>query len=289
MIPFICLCAWRVMNIRKYDLWLGIVFTLSLMATVGYVSIKHVNRYKISNPEKRSTELRILSYNIYFKNQHPHQVVDLIEGANADVILLQEVTPMWSDLLKKNMTGRFVEEIPQNTAHGLGIYSNYPITLLEVIRNRHGLPIAQLFRVHKQGRDLLIAHIHLTSPAGALGDIKSFIPTYRRNAQIREYQYKSILKSMNKLGEKYPNQLIIGDLNTLPAEPLYNEVCTNWQDLYRVKHILPGPTFPYVHKINFPLLTLDYFFGRGGMAVQIINRVSGGSSDHLAIEAVIKF
>jgi endonuclease/exonuclease/phosphatase (EEP) superfamily protein YafD len=63
--------------------------------------------------ESAPAELRLVTYNLNFGNPDVERTLAAIEAANADVALLQEVTPAWEALLRK----RFAASYPHLTFH----------------------------------------------------------------------------------------------------------------------------------------------------------------------------
>jgi endonuclease/exonuclease/phosphatase (EEP) superfamily protein YafD len=46
----------------------------------------------LTHPEN-PIELKVMTYNVFFKNKHPNSTVETIRKADPDVLLIQELTP----------------------------------------------------------------------------------------------------------------------------------------------------------------------------------------------------
>jgi endonuclease/exonuclease/phosphatase (EEP) superfamily protein YafD len=64
-------------------------------------------------PVLASAVLELMTYNVLYSNQDPDLSLDAIAAADADVVLLQEVTSRWETRLEK----RFEKQYPHRRFH----------------------------------------------------------------------------------------------------------------------------------------------------------------------------
>jgi endonuclease/exonuclease/phosphatase family metal-dependent hydrolase len=74
--------------------------------------------------------LRLMTYNLNYANPDVATTLDVIADADADVVLLQEVSPEWRDALEHRFAARFPHRsfrVSARMAGGLGVLSKLPI------------------------------------------------------------------------------------------------------------------------------------------------------------------
>jgi len=112
--------------------------------------------------------LRIATYNLFWKNgtcamNHPNSTSRLIKIVDADILLLQEVTPK----LERCLTHHLAKKYPYHQFRfyekegGLAIMSKYPFTTKNFIIPIHGWFPAWITNVHSPIGNLQILNLHL--------------------------------------------------------------------------------------------------------------------------------
>src|SRR5215207_1465999 len=72
------------------------------------------------------TELRLLTYNLNFGNPNVAATLDAIEKADADIVLLQEITSGWEQGLRPRFVDRYRDSrfyVPDGGAAGFAVLS----------------------------------------------------------------------------------------------------------------------------------------------------------------------
>lgn len=236
-----------------------------------------------------TTELSLMTYNIYFKNKQPAVAIAKIKAANPDILLVQEMTPAWEKELNVALrkTYPYKQTIPLGGAYGIGIYSKYKLSNYQSLRHKNKLPYAQIVECRIKKRNIQIINTHLTSPAIAVENPDNFFPLLLKNYQMRKEQLGEIKKFIDGNQQKIDVQLLVGDLNTMKYEPLFRGLKKDWVNLFDKVGQGWGFTFPRTAKIP-PLLTLDYILVKGKAQAIEAKVIEGGSSDHLALFGKIK-
>lgn len=252
-----------------------------LLLNFLYENIRRINFKNVSNTNK---EVSILTYNLFFKNKYPNPIIKEIKEVEADIVILQELTSDWDQVLKNTIYKKYKYQKTyiNNGTHGLAVISKYPIQSCEYLKNSSGLPVNQICKIKINDKDLILVNSHLSSPAIAVENPEKFLTYYKANTQRRFDQWETLNKYLNK---KYPNnlQIVAGDLNTMKIEPLYREIRHEWNDLFTKKGSGPSWNFPNSSRIPYPLITLDYILFKGNIKPIESKILKGSSSDHFAV------
>lgn len=103
-------------------------------------------------------ELRVATYNIYFRTRELAKTNAVLRKADADVVALQEVTPECAPLLDKECCGDYPY---RHFSNGLGLLSRFPLRNVHAERSRKGINGFICAEIdHPQGR-VQIANLHL--------------------------------------------------------------------------------------------------------------------------------
>jgi len=230
------------------------------------------------------TEVSLMSYNLFFRNASPKLSINKILKTEPDILLLQEITPKWSIILKESLGKTYPYKIiyANTGTHGIGIYSKYPVSKSRYLRNSSNLPFAHIVEVSVSSKKMMIINTHLASPAAAVEDPANFFSHFSSSYRGRAKQLSEIEQVVQLEGKRVDAQILVGDLNTTRYEPLYRELKSDWIDLFALKGEGWGFNFPNSHKTG-AFLTIDYIMLRGNVAGSSIKVLEGGSSDHLAL------
>lgn len=240
-----------------------------------------------SNCEDCSQELSLMSYNIFFKNKKPKSTFKLIKNQNPDILAMQELTPRMQNVFEQSVGKKYPyrKTYTLHGTHGIGLYSKYPILSCSYVRNSRNLPIAQVVKIDVKGTTTKIVNAHLASPGVAVENPDNFFPLYKENYQLREQQLEKINFAVYD-DKKYPT-MIMGDLNTMPYEPIMRNFRYEWADLLEETNVESSRNFPHASKTK-PLTTLDYILLQGDVKGISSKVIQGGNSDHLAIFGKVK-
>ena len=262
-----------------------IVSVLMISIEFGWVKI-HEHRLKSTEAE---IELSLMTYNLFFKNKSPNSIIARIKDSNPDILVVQELTPKWKIDLDNSIGASYLYKklIPLHGTHGIGIYSKHPISNHQILNNDNNLPFAQIIELKIGNKDIQLINAHLASPAKAVENPESFFEFYRINYKIIEQQIIVLNKLAIESKDQFDAQVLIGDLNTTPYEPLFREMKNEWTNLNASVGSRFNFNFPNSSRI-IPFLTLDYIMLRGNVKCLETKIVEGGSSDHLALTGLVK-
>ncbi|MEN0060996.1 MAG: endonuclease/exonuclease/phosphatase family protein [Myxococcota bacterium] len=247
------------------------------------------------------TPLTVVSHNVLFRGGSPNATIRMLRQQNADVILLQEVTPDWVGRLKRAKLLPYHVFAPHRGTHGMAVLSRVPLTRPKLWRNDSGRVIGQCVDLKgpKSVRGSGICHVHLASPSGAVTQSEHPVRAaiaLERNARLRERQWTRLAREMK---DRHDPILIGGDFNTLPEEPWLIEARHEWVDAARGLGLRQA-TWPRIaasaHRPPWPLgvvarqgpwFRIDYLLVSPSVGLNDATRLAGGGSDHLAVRATL--
>jgi endonuclease/exonuclease/phosphatase (EEP) superfamily protein YafD len=264
---------------------------LMVLLDKGYHHFMAAPSYQFNQIQQITpTPLRVLTFNLYFKNKRPETNIQAILTQDADLVFCQEITPQWVQLLNTSLTSKypFHKVIALKGTHGIGVYSKFPLVNDYQLNNSHNLPYAHLVTVNHPSGIIHTANLHLASPAIAFENPQNFVRLYASNAASRQKQWHTLKTSL----EKHPKNealLVVGDLNTLDYEPLYRNIRKDFVDAYRVAGAWPGYNFPNTQKLPFKIARLDYLLLQGKVQTTQAKVLPQSSSDHFAIVVDLLF
>jgi endonuclease/exonuclease/phosphatase (EEP) superfamily protein YafD len=213
---------------------------------------------------------KLASINVFSGNPTPERVIGFIEAADADVILLLEVTPEWERRLT-TLAGRYPHSRvrAQSDNFGIALYSRFPISAAEFVPlSPNNLAIIALIAFPQGAMHVIGAHPF--PPAGAGG------------AGLRNQQLEELASHVAMLDRPC---VLAGDLNITPFSPYFDQFLANARlnDPRRGLGLLP--TWP----VNHPSLgiPIDHCLLGDGMAARLIVGPDVGS-DHRPLLAELQ-
>jgi vancomycin resistance protein VanJ len=222
--------------------------------------------------------LRVATLNALYTNCDVAALAAALRSADADVVVLQELSPRVADGLRTQIGAAYPYQhlSPHDSPAGMGIFSRLPLRPVF----RRGFP-GQLAQVEVDGTDVLLLNVHLPAPEWRRG-----FSTSRRDAAAPR-----LLAAIDQA----PGPLVAaGDFNTAERERLYGALAARLTDAFRRTERGFGFTFPNGGRMGpapapFPLVRLDYIWsGRGvaPLAARVDCRASG--SDHCLVIADLR-
>ncbi len=159
-----------------------------------------------------ATALRLVTYNVNYANPDPQASLDAIAAADADVVLLQEITPAWQRALAHRFEKTYPHQIFRlhtRAAGGLAVLSKHAIVDEELMPspNAGWFPAERLVVDTSLGR-VQILNVHLRPAIDGGSWIKGYFTTPPlRLREIEAY--------FPKLARDLPT-IIAGDFNEAP-------------------------------------------------------------------------
>ncbi len=153
------------------------------------------------------SDLRVATYNIYFRTRDLAQINAVLKNADADVVALQEVTPDCAPLLDKECCGNYPYRY---FSGGLGLLSRYPLRNTRSEKSRKGINGFIFAEVeHPRGR-VQIANLHLDPLRLWSARDLAMLPLQFR--QQRSIQRAELIQAFAHLKPGMPT-IVTGDFN----------------------------------------------------------------------------
>lgn len=153
----------------------------------------------------------LMTYNVNHANPDPDRSIDAIVAADADVVLLQEITPAWQALLARRLAAQY----PHQTFHpgragGLAVLSKGAVRSDELLSPPPGgfFPAERVVVASPLG-DVQILHVHLRPNV----DRGNWIRGWQTTPPVRR---KEIETYFPKLQAGIPT-IVAGDFNELAS------------------------------------------------------------------------
>ena len=156
------------------------------------------------------SHLRLVSLNVLTSNTRADLVLDFLQSADADVILLMEVNDRWlTDLsaLKTNYPYQLNEAREDN--FGIALLSRLPLANSRVLQLGEAEIPSLTAEVELDGQKIFLLGTHPLPPGSA------------ENSRQRNEQLRKIAESVR--GQSLP-AIVIGDLNCTPWSPYFSEL-----------------------------------------------------------------
>lgn len=215
-----------------------------------------------------SRHLRLLLANVHFANTNYAGVIALAKAEKPDVLIIQELTPLWAEQLE-NMRDLFPHA--QINAHqnppGIALYSRWPLEDVRILAlgSVNGPSIFAKVKVGDVSVSLLTTHPPPPVPGYAA----------YRNEQLR--LAAAFAQDMPRPA------VLIGDLNLTMWSPYYSQLVRESGLIDARKGFGVLPTWPAPLRSGLMMIPLDHCFISQGLQVAEIKKGSDIESDHLPL------
>ena len=259
-------CAW----LRA---WPGLVLAMGVTVHVGYAGLG----WWVGAPEKtaREPDLRVLVANVLRSNATPDRVRAQVREADPDLVLLQEISTDWQDVLDDLADGRphtYVNARQDN--FGLAVLSRWPLEeLLEQwlpVEGGGGIP-AVWFTVTTSAGPLRVGSVHVYPPAGAWA---------------WELRADHLAEAAAVASEVSRPLLVAGDLNTSMSTRSYRDFAARTG----LRNGRAGRGWLGTWPAEAPgwlRIPLDHVLHSEGVSVDGLEVLPSNGSDHLALLAEV--
>lgn len=239
-----------------------------------------------------TTEMTLLTYNLLYEGGNSTLSRQILSEHPADLLVLQEFTPYYHKFLHPLLHQMYPYHlvIPIDHPTGTAIYATFPISTDTVLNNQYHKPMAQCIQATFKDIPFYLCNAHFSSSSTAFEKPLYFYPTFKQNVADRRREWTEVNAAIEQNAAHIKHKIIIGDLNTFPAEPLYREFCTDFTDVFAQVGTGFGATFPNISRyLPYPLFRIDYVFIQGNIQPISAEVIPQSGSDHLPMMATIQF
>lgn len=288
-LPLMFIFAWR-----KGDKGLGLANALMLIVFLALWGPLFVpNSGQASNGAET---FKVMTYNLQGNAGDVNDSIEAIRTEDADVLLLQEITPQVANALREHLSESYPWQNldPRPYASGMAILSKLPMETLqfEWVDRWNGWP--QVVQVELGGQKVTLINVHLHASRPTLPSL------VEKAAANRERNAASLMDVIAQVSQDGP-VILAGDFNVTHLSTVYKTITTQLDDAWMLAGFGFGHTFPadadppglLAWKRGVPLpqkiVRIDYIFHTGDLLPQDAYRgVNLGGSDHRAVVTVFE-
>ncbi|HKZ71358.1 MAG TPA: endonuclease/exonuclease/phosphatase family protein [Anaerolineales bacterium] len=241
-------------------------------------------------PVAGSRRLTVLTFNLRFDHNDLAAVLAAIHEANADVIALQELTTGMDEFLWPELQAEYPYRLSAavDASWGSGIYSRYPLTLLEVRAANDGFTDTQDAVLDWNGTPVRLINFHTGPPT--LYIRPAFVPSlglpYNYTADVRHAQIDDLIPRLAAIDSPL---VLACDCNMDPASYDYQRIASVLGDSFREAGWGYGHTLYYNDSPNslgwIPLVRIDYIFHSRHWQAALAQALPYASSNHRPVIA----
>ncbi|RMG73154.1 MAG: hypothetical protein D6711_11395 [Chloroflexi bacterium] len=241
---------------------------LSILALLGVIWFGPFFQPPHTQLPSGGTVLTLVTFNAWGNNNtQPDQAVDWLMQQDADIILLQEYTPLIGEKL----------DYPEHAMNaGLHLFSRYPIVESSDV-NGHQRVVLDI-----NEQQIAIYHVHLAYPLDhpPRFELPLLRTISRYDETERNQQIKALLQTLKD--ETLPF-IVGGDFNMSQHSLIYSDLALLMGDSFRSTNTGLGATWST--QMPFPTLRLDYIWHQRTIHALKTNVGPNLGSDHLPLVA----
>lgn len=245
------------------------------------------------------TPLKVISFNMWGSNPPQEDIVDWLLTQDADVVLLQEITPDWVDNQVPELLDSYPYQFSQTTdirRWGLGVLSRHePLTFAYIDLENDGSGTHQRLTFDYDGTTIAVYNVHLHKPLGGTDHIRlpikqAFVDQFTRyDSSGRDSQVRELLAVL--IDEPHPF-IVAGDFNLTEFAALYRPLAATMYDSYRIGGSGFGATWPVAKRAGLPswlppMVRIDYIWHSAAFKTVTSERGPRLGSDHLPLIATL--
>ena len=289
-IPMIILLPLALLLRSKHLMAISIILTaIGLMWIVPRFVPDNWTAYHESEIE---LSLKVVTFNMWGGNQNLDEVIIWLRETDADVVLLQEVSPEWAGEDMEELIDIYPYQVTNMRYWwGEAILSRYPITAHEQYND---LPMNRI-EIDVNSTTIAVYNVHVFIPQGDTTHLTLPIEHPSLNMLLRyddSARNDQIDQLLTILEDEENPFIVAGDFNMSDNAVKYGDVAGPLNDSFRGAGIGFGTTWPVAEIANFPdfippLLRIDYIWHSDHFVA--LNAETGPQlgSDHLPYLATL--
>jgi vancomycin resistance protein VanJ len=207
----------------------------------------------------------VMTYNVTWGDPGRQEILSIIEGEDADVVALQEVSPRVAEALS-GLSDRYPYQAlhPKRDGYsGCAVLSRFPISVDEAFFLVEGMHLSQRLVIEVDGESVHFFNVHLQPPR-LPGEVRIasllMVPSYY-DTTIQDREMARLLEELAPLDGPV---VVAGDFNMTDQSPGYRRLSSELGDAFREAGWGLGLTYPDVEVRSvptpFPLVRIDYVF-----------------------------
>jgi vancomycin resistance protein VanJ len=243
--------------------------------------------------------IQVLTHNVWGNHHDLHQMEEWIRQSNADLVLLQEISPAYATDSLPNLMDIYPYQFSQPDSSRWGgniTLSRYPIVSREYIDlETPDTPYPQRIIIDVDGQYVAVYNVHLAFPRGhirlpAMAANFYLSVVFGYDDKIRNKQIDRLLEQLKK--EPYPF-IVGGDFNTSDQSATYGKLAQRLHDSFRERGVGMGGSWPVSAARGLPafippIIRIDYLWHSDGLRTIEAYQGAPTGSDHLPLFATLE-
>jgi len=218
-------------------------------------------------------DLRVMNVNLFAGNRQRERLIDEIQAADADVLILIECTSGWRARLWEALGAEYPHTLfaPRDSAFGLAVFSRLPFIDEPDTITRVGGRVPEFrFVVDCKGRRVACRAVHILPPNLA------FLPA--RHAQSADV-YQDVRDDLTDAGLPL---VVAGDFNWTERSAMHRRFrALGLTDAHEAAGFGLGDTWPVAGWLRYvPGVRIDHVYVGNGVRVVGCRTGTGAGSDH---------
>lgn len=236
--------------------------------------------------------LKVVTYNLNWLNGRekkwadPEASLATMQYQPADILVLQEVTPKWADILRDNLTQYPYFIIQPNTTDpgGMAVFSYYPIVVQRVFEPKSAWYPALILDAQTPVGPVQIVNVHLRPPLYRYGGVGFLAHAVKATTQSRLVEMQDIT---SHISTDRPT-LIVGDFNESPTGPARQWLLkSGYQSALQTAGVY-APTWYWQSPIGKVTRQYDDIYFSNDFSLEFSDVLPAGGSDHYPVVAMLR-
>lgn len=205
-------------------------------------------------PVPEGPRLRVLTYNVLGRAGDYQAALDTILAEDADLLLLQEITPEIAAVFSVQLVDAYPFQVmqPASQARGLAVLSRFPLELLDVSLAGNWMGAPQILQLDWDGQPVTVVNFH-TRPTG------TFWPRWVRHTFAQRETDMQILADFASRQSELGPLIVAGDANVTHLNDAYKILAGVLQDAWWQAGSGLGHTFPGAIEEGTPFAQVSFF------------------------------
>jgi vancomycin resistance protein VanJ len=214
--------------------------------------------------------LRLLTMNLLYNNERYFEAVEYIRQQQADVVLVQELSPEMAQALEQGLAQSYPYRVlrPADNWNGLGILSRYPFEQLLI----DDISLQDLV-IDVNGQRLRLMHVHPRAPRLRIRNVRRWPVPQSFSTEQRDEFLRWLNNHIDQSGSVANGLIVAGDFNLTDREEPYRALDERLDNAFDTAGWGFGATFPAQSAdtprwIPFPLIRIDHVWSSANLPAQ---------------------
>ncbi len=261
--------------------WILSVATLVLPTGVALHLAQGCSAVPLKPAAPDEPTLKVLTYNVNFGLEGDEPTLQAIADADADLVLLQETTPAWSEAIRRRLGARYphVAELEHPAAGGQMVLAKRPFEVKQTVPSPvKWFPAMRIVAETALG-PVQVLNLHLHPPVSPSG---SWVSGYFTTGPVRREEIEDFVEGL----EPGLPTLFVGDFNEEAGGDAIGFLEERGARDAVSDHLGSQPTWRWPVGSITLRFQLDHVLYQGALRPVDVQVRQAGRSDHLPVVAV---